>query len=543
MPLKVENLLKVSITIHAQLRKALALGAVCLLAGCASVRADEASLSSGAQTLQVVTTTGILADIARHVGGDRVTVASIVPDGADPHSYEPTPHNVRDIVYADIAFSNYLMLEEQNIIKTLDSNVREGVPNISLAEKSVKYAADVIPLVEDVSLDTIWLGLRVEGSGDARGLDRSSEVLMSATDVDGPGRLIAYLTESLGQSDVYFDSGDGFDASNGYRDDTVSLPPAAHTHLSWAFTEPGVYHLHVKARAKPSQEEKSTELGTAVVTFAVGIDPGTVAQSGDTILREGHADISVDLESGTFSVLADSMAHGEGVRTHYAPESTVIEVPMKALHEIPSGPQYRFLGGAGTKIYQLPQAVLGKHVPGEIDPHLWQNVKNVEAYAKIMRDEFIALDPAGAPDYTVNTDLYIAQLDQVDSEVKSIIDSIPATERHLVTTHDAFAYFGKAYGLDIAGFVTPNPATEPSLAERKRLTETIRNLHVKAVFLEPELRARSSTLLEIAHEQNVEVCTIYGDSFDKNVRTYADMMLFNAHSIHDCLTGKKETNP
>ena len=500
-------------------------------------------LSPDSPRLQVVATTGILADLARNVGGDRVDVAQIVPDGADPHSYEPTPHNVRDIVYADVAFSNYLMLEEQGIVKTLDANVRDGVPNIALAEASVKYAADVIPLVEDVSLDTLWLGLRVEGQGSDLGMNRSSEVLLSATGLEGPRRLVAYLTESLGQSDVYFDSGDGFDGATGYRDDTVPLPPAAHTHLSWAFTEPGVYRLHLQARAKPSQEAKSIDLGSAVATFVVGIDPATVAGPDDTVLDQGHADLSIDLDTGGFSVLVDSRnPDGTARQDHHPMDSTLIEVPTKALHEIPSGPQYRFLGAGGTQVYQLPQAVLGKHVHGEIDPHLWQEVTNAEAYVTVMRHQFIQTDPAGAAEYTANAAAYLDQLDELDEYVRDTIASIPPERRHLVTTHDAFAYLGKAYGIDIAGFVTPNPATEPSLSERKRLTETIRNLGVRAVFLEPELRARSSTLVEIAREQGVRVCTIYGDSFDRDVHTYVDMMRANADSLHDCLTTDEDTD-
>ena len=73
--------------------------------------------------------------------------------------------------------------------------------------------------------------------------------------------------------------------------------------------------------------------------------------------------------------------------------------------------------------------------------------------------------------------------------------------------------------LEIAGFVTPNPAVEPSLADRRKLTETIRNLQVPAVFLEPNLAARSSTLTEVGEEQGVRVCPIYGDTFDGNVTT------------------------
>lgn len=91
--------------------------------------------------LQVVATTNVIADIAAQVGGEHVQVASLVPPGADPHSYEPTLRDVRNIVYADVAFSNYVLLEEHKLIKTLDSNISPQAANVALAEGAVKYAA------------------------------------------------------------------------------------------------------------------------------------------------------------------------------------------------------------------------------------------------------------------------------------------------------------------------------------------------------------------------------------------------------------------
>jgi ABC-type Zn uptake system ZnuABC Zn-binding protein ZnuA len=88
----------------------------------------------------------------------------------------------------------------------------------------------------------------------------------------------------------------------------------------------------------------------------------------------------------------------------------------------------------------------------------------------------------------------------------------------------------------IAGFVTPNPATEPSLADRKKLTQTIRNLKVPAVFLEPNLRSRSSVLQQVADENHIRVCPIYGDTFDGKVNTYIDMMRYNANILKECLS-------
>jgi anchored repeat ABC transporter substrate-binding protein len=521
--------------------------AATLLAGCAATPAAVHD-----DTVRVVTTTGILADLARNVAGDRAEVTSLVPEGGDPHSYEPTLHNVRDIVYADVAFSNYLMLEEQNLIKALDTNLRAGVPNVSLAEEAVKYAAEIIPLVEDISLDTIWLGLRVKGDGTARGATRSSDVVLSATAVEGPGRLVAYLTGSFGDVDVYFDSGDGFSKEDGYRGDSVTLPPDAHTHLSWAFTAPGVYTLDLQAKLRTSQQDEPVDIAAGRVVFAVGVDPYSVpGKAGATVLNAGHSDLTVNIDDETLEVLLDREQepgrrghdHGpdpQGPDRHreFLPiDDVVVEVPNTALHELPGDPAYRFLGRPGTPVFQLPQAVLGKHVHGEIDPHLWQNVRNAMSYVEIMRDTLIDIDPGGAADYTANAAAYLAELEALDAEVRATIGEVPEGRRTLVTTHDAFGYLAQAYGVRIAGFVTPNPAIEPSLAERKRLTETIRNLRVPAVFLEPNLASRSSTLVEVAKEQGVAVCPIYGDAFDREVTTYADMMRFNATSIRDCLGG------
>jgi anchored repeat ABC transporter substrate-binding protein len=273
-----------------------AAAAVLLVAasGCAA----PVVLSDADGRVQVATTTGILADLVRNVGGDRVVVDSIVPDAAEAHAYEPTLRDVRNVVYADVAFSNYLLLEAQNVVRALDANLRDGVPNIALAEGATKYAAEIIPLVEDASLDTIWLGMRVRGSGAEHEANRSSDVLVSAVDVSGPGHLVAYLTGSFGEPEVYANSADGFDPADGYKDDTAVLPPDAHTHMSWAFTKPGVYRLTMEARLAVSQGSKPVELGRQTFTFAVGVDAHSVGGSvGGSVLGSGHADIAVDIDA------------------------------------------------------------------------------------------------------------------------------------------------------------------------------------------------------------------------------------------------------
>lgn len=510
-----------------------------LVVAALSACAPPPGLSARDDRLQVVTTTGLLRDLVQNVGGDRVNVVSIIPDGADPHSYEPTLRNARDVVYADIAFSNYMLLEEHSVIKTLDANLGDGVLNVSLAEDAVKYAAEIIPLVENVNLDTIWLGLRVKGTGAEYGANRASDVLIKATDLDGPGDLYGYLTGTFGSTERYFDSSDGFDAGDGYADDTARLPADAHTHMSWAFTEPGVYRLTLAAQLQVG-ESKPVPMGLSVVTFAVGVNPDEVATSGATVLERGHADLTVDLASRSIAALYDPEGGGEHSQRQLDAAQVVVDVPNKALDQVPAGSAYRFLGRPGSRVFQLPQAVLGKHVHGEIDPHLWQDVRNAMAYAELIRDTLIDGDPRGARTYLANAERYLGRLEALDEYVREQIDAVPAGRRYLVTTHDAFAYLAKAYGLRVAGFVTPNPATEPSIEDRRKLGETIENLEVPAVFLEPNLRARASTLVEVAREEHVRVCSIYGDTFDDRVRTYVELMRFNADSIRSCLSEERQ---
>lgn len=518
-------------------RRAIAAMAITVMAAMIAGCAAPPTFSVDPDRVNVVVTTPILADLARNVAGDRADVISLVPNGGDPHSYEPTLRDVRNIVYADLALSNYMLLEEHNLIKTLDANIGPGVPNISLAESAVKYAAEVIPLVEDVSLDTIWLGLRVRGGGEEFGATRISDVFLSATGYDGPGHVSGYLTETFGQPRVYFDSSDGFQAADGYRLDTATLPTNAHTHMSWAFTHPGIYRLDFQARLQVASGERPIGMGETTVTFAVGVDPYSVpGMEGAHVLNAGHADLAVDLDTREIYIYADPHDE-EGVHEHeYDPRHTVIEVPNKGLLQVPADPAFSFLGRPGDQVYQLPQGVLGKHVHGEIDPHLWHDVRNAQAYVEIIRDELIAVDPEGANEYRRNAAAYLAELDALDLEVQETIASIPQSRRYLITTHDAFAYLGKAYDVTIAGFVTPNPATEPSLAERRRLSETIRNLQVPAVFLEPNLIQRSSVLAQVAREENIRVCSIYSDSLDDDIPTYVDLMRYNANSLKECLS-------
>ncbi|GAB3811656.1 hypothetical protein GCM10028799_06740 [Kribbella italica] len=501
-----------------------------MLAGCSGAAGADGD------KLTVVSTTEILADLVQHVGGDLVTTSSLVPAGGDPHSYEPTPADAKRVARADVTFTNHLLLEPQSLIKTIDANAPEGSPNVSLAEAAESYGAHVIPLVENIGLDVLWLGLRVRGTGKARGATRTSSVQLRATEVEGPGRLIAYLTESLGQPDRYFDSSDGVGP-----DDVTTLPPAAHTHLNWAFTKPGIYRLTLAAGLEVGDGKPVQQLGSGTFTFAVGVESRGVAPAAGgpaTVLDDGHTDLTVDLDSGRLLAFSDVRKVGDA-QADVPAGQVVIDVPNKALVSVPDDPRFSFLGKPGGQVHQLPQAVLGKHVHGEIDPHLWEDVANAKAYVQLIRDTLISADRGNEQTYRDNAATYLRELDELDEYVRAEVASIPADRRQLITTHDAFGYLADAYGMTVAGFVVPNPAQEPSVDQVRKLSETIRNLEVPAVFVEPNLAQRASVLTQVAKDQNVAVCLLYGDSFDDNARSYVAMMRHNAEELKRCLGGTR----
>ncbi|WP_083378958.1 anchored repeat ABC transporter, substrate-binding protein [Boudabousia tangfeifanii] len=501
----------------------------------AGVSAPESSEQSTAKRPQVVTSTAILADIARNVAGNRADVTALVPPGADPHSYEPTLHTIRSVVYADAAFTNYMMLEEHSLIKAIDTNLRPGVPNVALAEDATRHFAEVIPLIEDASLDTVWLGLRARGEAK----DRSSELTMRARAVRGPGQLAGFLTGAFGQPEIYFQGSEKNPPATGENSPSAHLPIGAHTHVSWAFDQPGIYQLDLVATQKAGKGFTQSEVGQATITFAVGVDPSSDPRTKDRqIVDAGHVDITADTNTKKITLFTDPKGGGEYTQKDLDPNQIVIVVPPKALQLIPAGSQYRFLGHAGAQVYLLAQAVLGKHVHGEIDPHLWHDVKNVKAFALSIRDTMMQVDPAGASQYARNTEEYIRRLDGVDKYVRAQIDQIPRERRTLVTTHDAYGYLAHAYGLKVAGFVSPNPGQEPSVADRIRLARTMRDLGVQAVFLEPYLATRNTELTQVAADAGAKVCPLYSDTLDNQVPTYIDLMRFNADSLRKCLGGK-----
>ncbi len=139
---------------------------------------------------------------------------------------------------------------------------------------------------------------------------------------------------------------------------------------------------------------------------------------------------------------------------------------------------------ASAQVVTLTDGLPAIAVDGSPNPHFWFDVAFAKQHVERIRDGLVAVDSARAQRYRDNTDRYLRDLDALDRELKQKVATLPADRRKLVTSHDAFPYFAKAYGFEIVGFLAPEPGKEPSAAELAELVEKVKGAQVPAIFVE-----------------------------------------------------------
>ncbi|MDO9127463.1 MAG: zinc ABC transporter substrate-binding protein, partial [Parvibaculum sp.] len=162
-------------------------------------------------------------------------------------------------------------------------------------------------------------------------------------------------------------------------------------------------------------------------------------------------------------------------------------------------------------------------------PHVWQNLANGMIYAQNIADGLAEADPEGALVYKANAETYIAELKKLDLWVKSEIAKVPAEKRKVITTHDAFGYFGDTYGVEFLAPAGVSNEAEPSAQALARLIDQIRQEKIKALFIENMSDPRM--METIARETGAEMGgELYSDALsppDGPAPTYMDMFRHN----------------
>lgn len=262
----------------------------------------------------------------------------------------------------------------------------------------------------------------------------------------------------------------------------------------------------------------------------------------------------------TFSVLADMirLIGGEDVEVSvivpenadphvYQPTSANVCSLQKAELVVINGLGFegwmtRLIESSGYKgpVITASEKVNPRQLPDEksTDPHAWHDVQNGIAYVKAIAHGLKERLPEAKERIEKNTQVYLKDLETLDSWVKEQYRQVPShIPKIVVTTHDAFSYYGQAYGITFKSPVGISTEAEPSPKDVAQLIETIRKENIKAIFLEN--LAKSRLLQEIAREaRGLDIQgELYADSLSdpkeekSPAKTYISMIRHNTSEI------------
>lgn len=181
------------------------------------------------------------------------------------------------------------------------------------------------------------------------------------------------------------------------------------------------------------------------------------------------------------------------------------------------------------------------------DPHVWFDVGLWEYAAACLRDALIRIDPEHAAGYQKRGDALITEFAALDSWVREQIAVLPEERRVLVTAHDAFSYFGRAYGIEVRGLLGVSTASEAGTADVQELAAFIAERDLPAVFIESSVPPRfveALTEAVVARGGSVRIGgSLYSDALGNPggpAETYTGTVRANVETIVGALSGSED---
>ncbi|MFP8780569.1 metal ABC transporter substrate-binding protein [Hydrogenophaga sp. RWCD_12] len=182
----------------------------------------------------------------------------------------------------------------------------------------------------------------------------------------------------------------------------------------------------------------------------------------------------------------------------------------------------------------------GGHHRDESDPHAWQSVSNVMVYVSNIAKGLCEADAAGCDSYQRNAGAYINQLKLLDADIRSAWATVPVAQRKVITSHDAFGYYAKAYGVK---FLAPQGVNTESEASAKGVAQLVRQIkreNIKALFVENISDPR--LIEQIGRETGVKPAgELFSDSLSDGkgpAATYVAMMRTNTAALVQAVRGR-----
>lgn len=179
---------------------------------------------------------------------------------------------------------------------------------------------------------------------------------------------------------------------------------------------------------------------------------------------------------------------------------------------------------------------------GNYDPHVWFDVTLWMSATERVRDALIEIDPTHAATYRANADRYLQQLHELDEYVKTQATALPADQRVIITAHDAFNYFSRAYGFEVRGLQGISTAAEAGTADVQELAKFIAERQIPAIFIESSVPVRNVEAVQEAVRARGWDVQIGGELFSDAMGTpgtpegtYIGMVKHNIDTVVEAL--------
>jgi len=192
----------------------------------------------------------------------------------------------------------------------------------------------------------------------------------------------------------------------------------------------------------------------------------------------------------------------------------------------------------------IPEDLLREPIEfeGKYDPHVWFDVSLWMNAVNTVNTELARLDPKSKDLYQKNSEAYLKQLDELNAYIKAQAATVPESARVLITAHDAFGYFGRAYGFEVKGLQGTSTATEASARDVQDLAKFICERKIKAIFVESSVpHATIEAVQAAAQAAGCEVgigAELFSDAMGNEGTpegTYIGMMRYNIDAIVNAL--------
>ena len=440
--------------------------------------------------LQVVASYSILADVVQNIAGDRIELATLIPVGADPHTFQPSPRELTVLTEADLIFVNGAGIEEA-LLAVIES------------------AADDTPIVEiSACVEIIPIG----ASGHMH--DEHED-------------------EHAHEDDEHADEHDDDHAHD--EDDDEHMDDDDHAHED---DEHADEHDDDHAHDEDNDEHMDDDDHAHEDDEHADDHDDDHAHDDDDDEHMDDDDHAHDEDDDHAHDDDDDHAHGE-MHSHCDEHDAEFVQIMGDEDAHEHGPVLGRLediecGGHGHEEDEHGHA----HEEGACDPHVWMDPHNVTYWSLMIRDVLSELDPDHADEYATAAADYIEQLVALENDfILPLLEGLPIDKRVLITSHDSLGYLAHAFDFVIVSTVIPGGGTqvEPSARDVAELIDLVQEAGVAAIFGETTV---STTIVEtIAAETGAELAIIYSGTLTDGAPadTYLNYMRYNVGTIVEAL--------